>query len=81
MKRRTSLLLLFLTAWLLTVPALADVAWEPENSFYKRNERQCEPEERFYWVNGPEGYLTLRTEWKAHCQREKRCPVLCKWNL
>ena len=55
MKRRTSLLLLFLTAWLLTVPALADVAWEPENSFYKRNERQCEPEERFYWVNGPEG--------------------------
>lgn len=62
MKRRTSLLLLFLTAWLLTVPALADVAWEPENSFYKRNERQCEPEERFYWVNGPEGYLTLREE-------------------
>lgn len=49
-----------LAVWLLAVPALADVAWEPENGFYRRNERQCEPEERLYWTNSPDGYVTLR---------------------
>ena len=53
---------LLLAAWMLMVPAFADVAWEPENSFYKRNQERCELEERVYWVNGGEGFSVLREE-------------------
>lgn len=42
--------------------ASADIAWEPENSFYARNQRKCELEERTYWLNGPEGFVTVREE-------------------
>lgn len=47
---------------LLGITAFADVAWEPENSFYQRNQRKCEAEERTYWVNGEAGYVTIREE-------------------
>lgn len=40
--------------------AFADVAWEPENSFYARHQWQCRTEERVYWINGAEGYVTAR---------------------
>lgn len=53
---------LLLAMWVLAVPALADVAWEPENSFYQRHQNQCELEERMYWVNGAEGYAVLQEE-------------------
>lgn len=60
MRGRNCLLSLLLAAWLLAVPAQADVIWEPSNSFYKDHADQCELEERVYWINGPEGYVTLR---------------------
>ena len=47
---------------LLCVTAFADVAWEADNSFYKRHSRKCEPVNRVYWVNGTEGYVTAREE-------------------
>lgn len=51
---------ILLAAWLLAVPALADIIWEPQNSFYQRHQGQCERENRSYWTNSPEGYVTLR---------------------
>lgn len=56
------LLCTVLTLCLLGTTAFADIAWEPENSFYARNQRKCEPEERVYWVNGAEGFVTAREE-------------------
>ena len=56
------LLCTVLTLCLLGTTAFADIAWEPENSFYARNQRKCEPEERVYWVNGAEGFITAREE-------------------
>lgn len=47
---------------LVPLTALADVAWEPANSFYKLHYDQCKAEERSYWVNGEAGYVTLRQE-------------------
>ena len=46
----------------LIVTASADLLWEPENRFYKSHKRLCEPEERVYWVNGEEGFVTAREE-------------------
>lgn len=43
----------------LTAPACADVMWEPDgNSFYDRHRDQCEYENRSYYANGPEGFVT-----------------------
>lgn len=56
------LLCALLAVCLLCITAFADIAWEPENSFYKRNYRKCEPENRMYLVNGAEGYVTVREE-------------------
>ena len=60
MKKWISLCLL--AVCLLTVPALADVIWEPESSFYALHRGSCELEQRGYWVNSPEGYTTLWDE-------------------
>ncbi len=44
----------------LTAPAYADVMWEPnDNSFYYRHQYQCEYENRSYYANGREGFVTL----------------------
>lgn len=53
------LLCALLAAWLLAVPALADIIWEPQNSFYQRHQSQCEPEDRQYLTNGPEDAVSL----------------------
>ena len=60
MKKWISLCLL--AVCLMTVPALADVIWEPESSFYALHRGSCELEQRGYWVNSPEGYITLWDE-------------------
>ena len=60
MKKWISLCLL--AVCLMTVPALADVIWEPESSFYALHRGDCELEQRGYWVNSPEGYITLWDE-------------------
>lgn len=48
-----------LTLCLLCGTAFADVLWEPQSSFYQRNANQCELEQRTYWLNSPDGYVTL----------------------
>lgn len=48
-----------LTLCLLCGTALADVLWEPESSFYQRNQDACVLEQRAYYTNSPEGCVTL----------------------
>lgn len=49
-----------LTLLALSVPAYADIMWEPDNNvFYDRHRDQCEYENRGYYANGPEGFVTL----------------------
>lgn len=60
MKRMFSALLALLTLLALAAPAYADVMWEPSaNSFYDRHRDQCAYENRGYYANGPEGFVTL----------------------
>lgn len=54
---------LLMIAFALTVPARADVIWEPLlNDFYAAHSAQCEREGRSYYANGPDGYVTF---WNA----------------
>lgn len=58
MKKRYSLLMLAVfLAGALTIPARADLIWEPENRFYQTH--NCTAIERTYYANGPEGFVTL----------------------
>ena len=61
MKRKlTALTLAVRAVFALTVPAFADVRWEPYgNDFYDAHRDECQYENRTYLANGPEGYLTL----------------------
>lgn len=44
----------------LSAPAYADVMWEPNsNYFYDTHRDQCEYENRGYYANGKEGFITL----------------------
>lgn len=59
----------FVTLWLslvlllsLIAPARADVLWEPDNRFYETHRDQCTLEERSYYANGEDGFVTL---WNA----------------
>ena len=62
MKRKLLSLLLTLTAVVaLSVPALADVIWEPTNSFYESHSGQCDYENRAYLLGGYEGEVALRS--------------------
>lgn len=61
--RHTKLTALFLTMLLalsLTLPAYADVIWEPDNRFYENHRGDCEYHNRNYLANSPEGYVSLR---------------------
>lgn len=52
------LTLLLLLTW--TTPAFADVMWEPiDNPFYENHRDQCEYENRAYYANGKDGFITL----------------------
>lgn len=60
MKRLFCLTLALAIAMALTTPAFADVMWEPDNnSFYDQHRDQCEYENRSYYANGREGFVTL----------------------
>ena len=60
MKRLFSYFLTLLALFALAAPASADVMWEPSgNSFYDRHQDQCEYENRSYYANGAEGFVTL----------------------
>jgi len=59
-KRLFSILLALLMLQALAVPAFADIMWEPaNNSFYDKHQDQCEYENRSYYANGKEGFVTL----------------------
>ena len=59
MKRVLTGLLTLLIVLALAVPAWADEIWEPmDNQFYSRHRRECIPEERSYYANGKEGFIT-----------------------
>ena len=60
MKRFLSCVLTLLALFTLAAPAFADVIWEPmDNSFYNRHRKQCEYENRAYYANGQDGFVTL----------------------
>ena len=45
----------------LALPASADIAFEPNDSFYKSHSGNCHYEDRTYHANGPEGYVLIYT--------------------
>ncbi len=60
MKRKLlALLVAVLTLVTLTLPAFADVIWEPNNSFYRLHAGECDFVDRNYIANGEKGYVTL----------------------
>ncbi|MDE7262731.1 MAG: hypothetical protein K2N78_11840 [Oscillospiraceae bacterium] len=60
MKRMFAILLALLTLLTLSTPALADVMWEPmDNSFFTRHRSQCDYENRAYYANGKDGFVTM----------------------
>lgn len=61
MKRILSFLCAALVSVLFAAPALADVIWEPEDSFYSVHREDCAYLNRSYIANGPEGYVTVQT--------------------
>ena len=61
MKRLFSLLLLCALLSALAAPALADVAYIPTNSFLEQHQQECVYENRWYWTNGPLGYVHAHT--------------------
>ena len=60
MKRLFTLLLALALLCALTVPALADAAYLPENNFLTRHMDECSYVSRSYWTNGPSGYVLAR---------------------
>lgn len=63
MKRFFTCLLALSALCALTVPAHADLLWEPNgNQFYERHREDCDYEGRDYYANGAEGFVTL---WNA----------------
>ncbi|MBE6996708.1 MAG: hypothetical protein E7427_00860 [Ruminococcaceae bacterium] len=61
MKRLSSLLLLCALLSALAAPALADVAYIPTNDFLEKHQQDCVYENRWYWTNGPFGYVQAHT--------------------
>lgn len=59
MKRFFSALLLLCLAFALSAPVFADVAYEPDDSFYRHHYNDCRYENRTYYTNGPEGYVLV----------------------
>ena len=57
MKRLFTLLLAVALLGALFVPALADVAYMPRDNFYEKHYKECSYLSRWYWTNGPEGYV------------------------
>lgn len=48
-----------LAACLLSVPAFADVIWEPNDDFYQQNYEDCEYLGRSYYANGQAGFVMV----------------------
>lgn len=60
MKRMYMFLLALAAALALTVPARADLMWEPHsNHFFEQHREGCQYEDRGYLANGEAGFVTL----------------------
>lgn len=60
MKRILTVAVACIMMLVLTVPAFADIMWEPrDNQFYESHREQCEYNTRSYYANGKEGFVTL----------------------
>ncbi len=59
MKRCLSALLAAVLLLGLSVSALADVAFEPNDNFYARHRSECRYESRSYYTNGAEGFVLV----------------------
>ena len=57
MKRFFSALLAMMLFCALAAPALADVAYLPNDNFYERHRQDCRYENRNYYTNGEKGYV------------------------
>ena len=57
MKRFFTALLALMLLCALTVPVLADVAYEPDDAFFRRHSGECRHENRAYYTNGAEGFV------------------------
>ena len=51
------LFVILCAALLLALPAAADVAYMPEDSFLEKHREDCSYVGRWYWTNGAEGYV------------------------
>ena len=59
MKRLFTALLALMLLCALAVPVLADVAYEPDDGFYKRHAGDCKHEDRSYFTDGADGYVLV----------------------
>lgn len=60
MKRLLTCALTLMMLLSLSVPALADIMWEPmDNPFYDKHRGSCHYENRGYYANGKDGFVTL----------------------
>lgn len=66
MVKYAAALLLCLATLIMTYSVvLADVIWEPNDSFYKKHTDDCEYEDRTYIANGEKGYITVYKDPKS----------------
>lgn len=57
MKKFFALAMALLLALTVTIPASADLIFEPQNAFYERHRNECEYVNRSYIANGKNGYI------------------------
>ncbi|MDR0324502.1 MAG: hypothetical protein LBI19_00215 [Oscillospiraceae bacterium] len=62
MTKRIFILLAVCFLLLPALPALADLLFEPDNSFFARNQQDCIPLNRSFYANGSNGYVSVKTE-------------------
>lgn len=59
MKRMLACLTALACVLALTVPALADVIWTPDDDFFKAHQSECRQEGRDYYIDSRDGYVDL----------------------
>lgn len=60
MKRILTCVLALIMLLSLASPAFADVMWEPDgNAFFEKHREDCSYEDRSYYANGKDGFVTL----------------------
>lgn len=58
--KKSVMFLMAVACWLVcTLPARADVIWEPQDDFYAQHQRDCEHVNRTFTANGPDGEVIV----------------------